>query len=267
MTTPVSVETIVAAARVHLRDTERFFQATVTRNSDASMTFKLPHPNVVERGLVVQLVGSSASQSLATPEDFVLDARNGLIRLNEVPPDGHLNVEGYYHQWFTADDMEYFARQIVIQHAHHVSSFSFEELPLAEADLMALGTVVEALWSLVLELARDIDLNTPEAVSLPLSQRYNQVMSALGAFENEYKTRAEALNVGLYRIEMFTLRRISLTTGRYVPIFRGREFDDASPPTRVFLPIPPIGSTTPPDEYHPIWDVNAAESMPPGVSP
>jgi hypothetical protein len=46
------------------------------------------------------------------------------------------------------------------------------------------------------------------------------------------------MNIGRYKIEMLTLRRVSKTTGRYVPIYIDREFDDWTIyPVRVFPPI------------------------------
>jgi hypothetical protein len=45
------------------------------------------------------------------------------------------------------------------------------------------------------------------------------------------------LNVGLHRIEVSTLRRESRTTGRLVPLYVPREFDDYSWPERILPPI------------------------------
>jgi hypothetical protein len=46
------------------------------------------------------------------------------------------------------------------------------------------------------------------------------------------------LGVGLYAIEVTNLRRVSRTTGRLVPLFREREYDDYTLPERI---LPPIG--------------------------
>ena len=53
------------------------------------------------------------------------------------------------------------------------------------------------------------------------------------------------LNIGLHRIETFTLRRISRLTNRYVPIYRPQEVDDGSIPQRVLLSMPTYGDVTP----------------------
>jgi hypothetical protein len=45
------------------------------------------------------------------------------------------------------------------------------------------------------------------------------------------------LNVGMYRMETLNLRRTSKTTGRLVPLFKSREFDDHRWPTRLTPPI------------------------------
>jgi hypothetical protein len=101
-----------------------------------------------------------------------------------------------------------------------------------------LGTIVHALWSLSMELMLDIDVSTPEGMFIPARQRYAQVLQMLGAFESEYQDKASMLGMGLGALEMLRLRRISKTTGRYVPMYRDREIDDPTRPDRVFPPIP-----------------------------
>ena len=50
------------------------------------------------------------------------------------------------------------------------------------------------------------------------------------------------LGVGLYKIDVFSLRRISKHTNRYVPIYLPQEVDDKSMPQRAIIPIPSYGS-------------------------
>jgi hypothetical protein len=49
------------------------------------------------------------------------------------------------------------------------------------------------------------------------------------------------LGIGLYRIEVFTFRRISKTTNHYVPVYRPQEVDDYSYPERIELARPTYG--------------------------
>jgi hypothetical protein len=58
------------------------------------------------------------------------------------------------------------------------------------------------------------------------------------------------LGLGLGALEIFRLRRVSLTTGRYVPVYTDREFDDPRWPKRQFPPIPdPVPNDTVPAYY------------------
>jgi hypothetical protein len=56
------------------------------------------------------------------------------------------------------------------------------------------------------------------------------------------------LNVGLKRIEMHTLRRITRLSNRYAPLYRGREIDNPRPPIRIRPLIDPGESTAFEDE-------------------
>jgi hypothetical protein len=103
-----------------------------------------------------------------------------------------------------------------------------------------LGTVVRALWSLSMELMLDIDVNTPEGMMIPARQRYTQVLQMLGPFESEFQSKADMLGLGLGALQIFRLRRISMTTGRYVPVYTDREIDDPRWPKRQWPPIPDV---------------------------
>jgi hypothetical protein len=48
--------------------------------------------------------------------------------------------------------------------------------------------------------------------------------------------------MGLSALEQYRLRRVAKMTGRYVPVYIDREFDDPRPPERVYPPIPEGGS-------------------------
>jgi hypothetical protein len=63
-------------------------------------------------------------------------------------------------------------------------------------------------------------------------------MQMLGPFEAEFQTKADLLGLGLGALEVFRLRRVSYTTGRYVPVYRDREIDDPRWPERLYPPIP-----------------------------
>jgi hypothetical protein len=57
-------------------------------------------------------------------------------------------------------------------------------------------------------------------------------------WESEYSDKAAMLNMGLGALQVFQLRRVAYMTGRYVPVYKSREFDDPDPPERLYPPIP-----------------------------
>jgi len=59
------------------------------------------------------------------------------------------------------------------------------------------------------------------------------------------------LGVGLGRAEIGTLRRVSKTTNRLVPVYVVREYDDISRPRRLFTEPDTMGQFSPPTGFTP----------------
>jgi hypothetical protein len=84
------------------------------------------------------------------------------------------------------------------------------------------------------EYARDIDVMTSESIHIPGSQRFRMLQSLVQAWEVEYRKHANNLNIGPERIEQFSLRRVSRTTNRYVPLYKAKELGEYGPLERIF---------------------------------
>jgi hypothetical protein len=89
------------------------------------------------------------------------------------------------------------------------------------------------------------DIQAPDGVMIPRSERYRQLMQMIDVKKNQYKELCSQLGIGLYKIDVFSLRRISKTTNEYVPVFEPQEIDNKSPKTRVRIPIPTYGNVKP----------------------
>ena len=276
-----SIESLMATSRTYMRDHKRFFQSTVSRQ-DGSRTFQLPHPNISPAGFHVFAIGNGAvyeGRPNAEPDlvtfGYQLDERNGLLRImapitGGFPAGTYINAEGYYYTWVTDEDLVFFVENIVAEHQYHRPEFILSEVSDVEADAIALGSAIEALWSQLIEFARDIDISTPEAVSVPATQRYRQMEDLLfspSGLVNKYKTKTAMLGIGLDKAEMFHLRRISRTTGRLVPVYKSREWDDASRPLRLFPPNPTNLPTTPPSDFVPARVVTGFAEVPEAWEP
>jgi hypothetical protein len=276
-----SIESLMATSRTYMRDHKKFFQSTAARQ-DGSRTFQLPHPNISPAGLFVTAVAGTAvyegrpdATATATVFSYLLDERNGLLRIAApitagFPAGTYINAEGYYYTWVTDEDLVFFVENTIAEHQYHRPDFVLSSVSDVEADAIALGSAVEALWSQLIEFARDIDISTPEAVSVPATQRYRQMEDLLfspSGLVNKYKTKAQMLNIGLESSEMFHLRRISRTTGRLVPVYKSREWDDASRPLRLFPPNPTNLPTTPPPDFIPARVVTGFAETPEAYPP
>jgi hypothetical protein len=93
------------------------------------------------------------------------------------------------------------------------------------------------LWTMLLDASTDIDISTAEGTFVPRTQRFRQLMEMQDALQKRYQDICAQLNIGLYRVEVFYLRRISRTTNRLVPLFKPREYDDTGYPQRILPPV------------------------------
>lgn len=114
---------------------------------------------------------------------------------------------------------------------------TMEDIDPVELYPLSLLMAQMMLWTLLLDASTDIDISTAEGTFVPRTQRFRQLMQMQDALQKRYQDICAQLNIGLYRIEVYTLRRISRTTNRLVPIFKSREYDDTSYPQRLLPPI------------------------------
>jgi hypothetical protein len=246
VTTPPTtddINAIVVDARTTVRDMPKFFEETYAPLQAATIKLAAPLISTLE-------VRSISDRSVIG--DFSLDQRNGVLKLHN--PDNYLSgihTIGYHYTWFTDDDLAYYAGIAMGEVSHDRNDgITYSGYSNAEQHLVAVGTVTWALWSLVTEFATDIDISTPEGISIPAHQRFQQVLQLFQFWKQQYNDMAAALNLGLFKIEGFKLRRVSLLTNRLVPLFRDHEVDDPYPPIRVFPPVDPLYES--PDEGGPL---------------
>ncbi len=230
--TPTSdvVKLITEIARNYLRDFPKYFQ---TAFDAQTRTYELGHPNIDKDSLYIAVYTSNTPVELAASA-FSLDQRNGILRLGSTPAaNSRLMVEGYYYEWVLPDDLTFYAQRAVNFHMHNIG-VELENASPAVLDVIGLAALIEALWALMTEYSRDIDVMTSESVHIPGSQRFNMLKNLIDGWEQEYRKHAKALNIGPERIEVMNLRRVSRTTNRYVPIYKAKELGDYAPIERIF---------------------------------
>lgn len=229
----VTLEDLGERARNLLRDFPVFFEESYTPLT--SSTIKLQHP------LVTNLVMRSAEDG-GMDEAFTLDRRNGVVQIHD--PDSlamGVYFSGYHYEWFLEEDLNFYADIVMAELSNgRVDKPDYGSFTPAELNVAAMGAVAYALFSLMTEFSTEIDISTPEGMMIPAHMRFQQVQSMYQYWSQKFSHSASMLDIGLDRFEMFNLRRVALTTGRYVPSFREREVDDPRPPVRVFPEIPAV---------------------------
>lgn len=227
---------ITSKARTYIRDDGKLWSATLV-SSGTLQPLRLPHTNVNATSVVA--IRADTNATLVQGTDYSIDARNGWFMPLTIFAQGlKIYTRGLFYEWFSDDQLNAYAEIVFDDYAQSEGGLAKFVDMLQDVDkpavknLLAMAVVVEALWSLLTELARDIDVTTPEA-NIPASERYRQVYQLLLYWQEKLEERSQILNLGLHKIEMFTLRRISMTTGRLVPLYVEREFDDTGYPVRV----------------------------------
>lgn len=234
MATITDIETI---ARTYLRDFPKFFQVSF---SAVGRTYELGHINIDTSNIwVAKYTSSSNGASTIATTDYQIDPRNGILRLSStLPSNTTLMVEGYYYEWVTPSDLTFYTQRAVEKHLVNLG-LAIEELSDAVINAVGIAAICECLWALMTEYSRDIDVMTSESIHIPASQRFRMVQALLSQWEAEYNRHATALNIGIDRMEVFTLRRISRSTNYLVPLYKAREIGDFGPVERLWPSIDP----------------------------
>lgn len=208
--------------------------------------FELALGNIDTDGLSVRTRTAGVETALTlsatdTPAagQFYLWARPGFVSVGTAPPlNTDLLVDGVGNLATIDTDVGSFIDIAFDLHARGRSpALTWAAVTPAEEYAIALLAVIEALWAQIAEAGQEVDITTPEGMHIPAGQRFNQLLALLESLRAHYMELAQALNVGPYRIAVSTLRRVSRTTNRLVPVYVPREFDDQTPPVRVYPPI------------------------------
>ena len=183
--------------------------------------------------------------------DVEVEEATGHIVFDTTPAAGDVViVAGNYFKYFTETEVSQYISDAFAQHTtFHTDSYgrtiSMATLPTVEEYPVIIHASTLALYTLATDASFDIDIQAPDGVMIPRSERYRQLMQMIEVRKNQYKELCSQLSIGLYKIDVFSLRRISKTTNEYVPMFEPQEIDNKSPKTRVRLPIPTYGNVKP----------------------
>lgn len=207
--------------------------------------FLIPYSPLDGAYLVVNSDGVDVSS------DVEVEEATGHIVFDNTPAAGDVIViAGNYFKYFTETEICQYVNDAFEQHTtFHTDSYgrtmTVANLPTVEEYPVVIYASTLAMYTLATDASFDIDIQAPDGVMIPRSERYRQLMQMIEVRKNQYKELCSQLGIGLYKIDVFSLRRISKTTNEYVPVFEPQEIDNKSPKTRVRLPIPTYGNVKP----------------------
>ena len=222
--------------RLELGDQPKQFSLTFTGDGQTSDFPLAIHP-IDPYTLEVYV----SSGPIAVTTGYTLEADVGVVHFVHTPAAGAaILIRGLVYRYFTDDDICRFVNTAVEQHTYNRtnglgSQITVNLIPPVEEYPIAILATIEALWALATDASFDIDIQAPDGVSIPRSERYRQLTQTIQARWDQYHQLCAALNIGLWRIEMGTLRRVSRLTNKLVPVYMAQEIDDSRRPERVYI--------------------------------
>lgn len=236
-----TLSNLVDRVRLELGDQASSYDASIVADG-TSVRYEIGHYPVDGPSLKVSVDGT-----LQTALQVAVEERTGVIIFTAPPVLGAvIRAWGTKYRYFGSVDMAQYVNDAVAEHLYHRTdafgrALTLTNLPLVEEYPVSLLATTYALYALATDSSFDIDIHAPDGVSIPRSERYRQLMDMLAVRQQQYRDLCAALNVGLNRIEVFQLRRVSRTTNRLVPIYVAQEIDDSTPAQRVYLPSSTLG--------------------------
>ena len=238
---------ILSRVRVELGDQQKNFTYSGVGDG-VTKTFYLNAKPIEISNLYITVAGTP----VAYPAGYSLEASTGIVTFVTAPANGAaITATGLSNRYFLDADLTTFINTAITQHTYnrtdaYGSSISLNTIPPVEEYPLAILAVIEALWALATDASFDININAPDGVVIPRAQRYAQLSETIQQRTEQYKTLCAQLNIGLYRIEMGTLIRVSRLTNKLVPVYMAQEIDDSRMPERVYIHNDLMGRTPTP---------------------
>lgn len=235
-----NVQSLVDLVRTELGDTPKSFVMQFVADGTTNR-FSLHYAPLDATNVFVSFDGVDVSNNCSVEES------TGVLVTDNVPVDGvQILVSGNYFRYFTTAETTHFVETALLQHTNNSQDSlgrnkTVANLPSIDIYPVAILAATHALYTLATDSAFDINVFAPDGVTIPRSERYRQLMDMIQARKDQYKELCTLLGIGMYRIEVFSFRRISKATNHYVPLYRPQEVDDYSYPERIELPRPDYG--------------------------
>jgi hypothetical protein len=246
---------LLSRVRLEIGDQQKQFTFTATGDGTTKDFYLNVKP--VELTNLYVTVGGTA---IAYPAGYTLEANVGMIHFITAPANNAaIRVTGTANRYFLDSELTTFINTAVTQHTNNrTDSFgsliNLAAIPPVEEYPLAILASIEGLWALATDAAFDINITAPDGVVIPRAQRFQQLTAIITQRMEQYKQLCAALNIGLWRLEIGTLRRVSRHTNKLVPIYLAQEIDDGRKPERIYMQNDLLGRTPLPN-YAGTYDI------------
>jgi hypothetical protein len=239
-----TISSLVDRVRLELGDIGKSFVTKFVADGTTNR-FKL-HYAPLDATTVVVYAGTTD----ITESSFIEESTGVLVTEDVLDDMTEVTVSGTYYRYFTGAELNTIVNDAISQHClGRVDSLGRKldstTLPFVEEYPVAIYATTIALYTLATDSAFDIDIQAPDGVTIPRAERFRQLMEMVQTRQQQYRELCVHLGVGLYKMEVFTFRRISKATGRYIPVYKPQEVDDRSYPARVDDSAPTYGDKQP----------------------
>lgn len=237
-----TLSNLVDKLRVELGDLGKSFVTSFVADGTTNR-FSLHYAPLDGAGVLV------TKNSIDISNQASVEEHTGVMVLDVVPEDGdEIMVTGNYYRYFTSAECEEIINNAIDAHSdNHVDALGrrmgITTLPLNEEYPVVVYAVSLALYTLATDAAFDIDIAAPDGVSIPRSERYRQLTEMIQVRKEQYRELCVHLGIGMFKIDVFKLDRISKATGRLIPKYAPQQVDDRSFPQRVDVPAATYGNT------------------------
>lgn len=240
-----TLSSLVERVRMELGDLGQSFVQTIVCDGTTDR-FNLQYSPLNGTTLTVSVNSGAGNTDISSTT--AVEEQSGVLVLAAVPAAASvLTVSGTHYRYFTNTEMETIVQTALAQHsARRTDSLgrdlTLANLPFIEEYPVAIYASTLALYTLATDAAFDIDIQAPDGVTIPRSERYRQLTEMSQQRQAQYRELCVQLGIGMYAIDVFTFRRQSKMTGRYVPVYTAQEVDDRSWPKRADIALPTYGS-------------------------
>jgi hypothetical protein len=260
------INSLIAKTRIELGDVGTSFVDSFLTDGKTNRFLTHHHPldgasiRVFVNGTDVSTLSAVEESTGTLVLDFTANDFPTLFTQGNAVPDAGLQVivSGTEFRYFTTSELTDLVNTAFEQHtAHAVDAMgrkkTLDNLPTVEEYPVAVYATTLALYTLSTDAAFDIDISAPDGVTIPRAERFRQLTEQIQTRREQYRDLCAQLGVGLYRIEVENLNRISKSTNRLIPVYRPQEVDDRSYPQRVRVDQPTFGDESP------AWDNTGTE--------